>query len=226
MFFACHSIHLSVIAGFSLDLFLNIYSFDKNRLEGTPCADVVKVFLFGHPTSMSAHGLRLTGVGISSIMLTPGLNLLFVLAMHDSLLCILHFATFPIAWIGCAISAYFGGYNFREAVGRPRDVLFSAPETVRGILLAFLPIVVPFCANALIITVLEGTIRVNRPFITPGEGQWQYSQILVLSQTIMQLYGAGRVLWGAWKNKSEYGILRESSVVNISSLPMLMTTNC
>jgi hypothetical protein len=216
MFFICHSIHLSVIAGFNLDLFRNLHSFDKNQPEGASCGDVVKVFLFDHPTSMSAHGLRLTGVGISSIMLIPGLNLLLVLAMHDSLLSILDFAAFPIAWFGCAVSAYFGGYNFRVAVGRSRDIWFSALETRRGILLAFLPIVVPFCGNALIITVLEGTMRVNQPFLTPGEAQWQFSQTLALGLTIVQIFDASGVLQKAWKNESKYGALRESFIVNIS----------
>lgn len=146
-------------------------------------------------------------------MLVPGLNLLLVLAMHDFLLFILVFFAFPIVWIGCLVSAYFGGDPFRVAVERLRDTWLPAQ---RGILLAFLPTVVPFCGNALIITVLEGTMRVNRPFLTPGEAQWQFSQTLALGLTIVQLYDASGVLHKAWKNRSDYpSKLRECSAVNI-----------
>jgi hypothetical protein len=209
MFFICHSLHLSVVAGFSLDLFRDILSFDKSHPEGVLCVDAVKVFLFGYPTALTTHGLRLTGIGISSVMLVPVLNLLAVLALHDSFLFIFFFVTFPIVWIGAMIAAYFSEVNFRAAVERSRDVLSSAIRRRHGFLLAFLPIVVPFCGNALIITVLEGTMRVNRAFLTPGEDQWQFSQTLALGMTLAQFLDAGRILQKARNNESEYGDFRK-----------------
>ena len=169
-----HSLHLCVIAWFGLNLFLHLHNFDPIRAESS-CADAILIWIFGYSVPMSSRAIHWIGITIGILGIIPAVNILLVLALNDCLLTILAIPYVVVRFIG-------NGLGVTAVVSRNRKRV--------AIWHGVLPTTVPFCVNALIVLTLEGTIRLNREFMRPGEDQWQYGQTLTVGLCAVLLVDA------------------------------------
>lgn len=113
-------------------------------------------------------------------MLIPVFNILIVLSLHDFLLGILAIPYFTIRLLLIRMHWI--------------DPSAMANRKSAAIWQAVVPIIVPLFGEMLIIATLEGTMQINLKFLSPGEDQWQYGQILTLALALVQLADA-LTLW-------------------------------
>ena len=137
---------------------------------------------------MSNSAIHWIGLGIGILGIIPPLNIVLILGLNDFLLTIL---AIPYA----AVRFISNGLGVTAVASRNRKLV--------AIWHGVLPTIVPLCGNALIMVTLEGTIRINREFMRPGEDQWLYGQTLTVGLCVVLLVDAAIMLKAVIKARPE-----------------------
>lgn len=179
------SLHLSLMAGLGIWLWSDPRSFGPDGC----LVDTANIVILGRSVPLGSIGLRGWSLGIYSLFLVPGLNLVLPMALFLGM-----FLGYQ-AWNDDRLSknkqsvstatlpAKLGPLQIPTAICAWYNHLPASPSvfpTIVGMGLLF-------ATNVIFVVDIELTLRRNRPHQAPGESNWTFGQILAIILLVLPL---------------------------------------